>query len=690
MKRLLNTFNVVLFLAAILAIAAVINYFAQRAQSRLRIDATKTRAYSLSQQTRNLLRDLDGQWTIALLMVQDEIDRAVRRQIDEVLHRFTQAAPNISVIRIDPTDPRTLADYERVLADLRLLYEDGVEQYETSLDAGRAAYAQVILLAQQQAGTLQELIEFAQRQPDFDAKVYEPVLQRAQTLGLIAEQGDEVLAEADRAQRIDGSRPIPDYESARSILAYALTNAANELYETAEAFADWAQQSSLLTELRAYASANRADLDRRARDLARIADPLRHLPELELSVIGQQLATGEAALILSPSRAAVIPSQQLFPRSNFRRESTGVITFDQRFRGETLLAAAMRALLVEHMPMVVFMHAEDGSWLRPRDRQIDLFGVTSMLQASRFQVKEWNVNAPSSERPTPERGQPVVWIPIPPPQRSGIEPSRNELQLIEQVRRLIHDGESVLVSVYPSLLPRYGQVDPWASIGQPFGVNLNTGRVIYESFRTGSDQTLIHRSQLVQRYTADHPIARAVTGQLTHYALPTTIQLAKDAPEEVQHEVILAIEPDENRWLESNWSVDPDTLPAPQPEQRLDGPEPIVMAVSRPNPFHHGDQRALFVGSGGWMLTYIADAVTGLGGERYALDNPGNHELMLASVAWLAGMDELIAQSPTGQEVARLGEISEAASRFWFWLVVIAMPVGSLGLGLLVWVVRRT
>ena len=90
------------------------------------------------------------------------------------------------------------------------------------------------------------------------------------------------------------------------------------------------------------------------------------------------------------------------------------------------------------------------------------------------------------------------------------------------------------------------------------------------------------------------------------------------------------------------------------------------------------------------MLTYIADAVTGLGGERYALLNPGNHELILASVAWLAGMDDLIAQSPAGQEVARLGEIGDAASQRWFWLIVVVMPASCLLAGALVWMVRRT
>lgn len=689
MKRAIGIVNLTVFVVSVLAIAVVVNYFGQLAEMRSRIDATKTRAYSLSEQTRNLLRDLDGEWTIALIMIQSETDRAVRRQIDEVLARFSQASRNISVVRVDPTHPRTLGEYERVLADLRSRYADLVQAYDVNLDAATVAFRDVMVFSQQQAGMMEQLIQLAQTQADFDARQYQPVIQRSQTLGLIADQGQDVLDEVERARRVNDSRPIPDYETARSILVQALSTAADELYETHEAFSDWLQLPHLTAEIRNYVSANRLEHERRARALAVTFDPLRHLPPLELSSIGQQLATGEAALILSPDRAAVIASSQLFPRSNIRRDGTGLITFDQRFRGETLIAAAMRSLMVEHMPMVVFVHAEEGSWLRQRDRQIDLFGSAAMLQAARFDVREWSVGSGGAhaERPTPQRGQRVVWVPIPPPQRSGIELSRRESQLIEQVRGLIADGESVLLSMYPSMLPRYGQVDPWATLGAELGLKINTGRVIYESMRTSADQTEVLRSQSVQQYVAGHPIASAVHGQQTHFALPMVIEI--DPVDSVSHMVLATVAPAGNRWLESNWSVDPSGLPAAQPEQRFNHPQPILVAASRPHPIERGEQRVLAVGSGGWMLTYIADAVTGLGGERYALLNPGNHELMLASVAWLSGMDELIAQSPAGQEVARLGEISESASQRWFWLIVVIMPAGCLALGLVVWGVRR-
>ena len=94
-------------------------------------------------------------------------------------------------------------------------------------------------------------------------------------------------------------------------------------------------------------------------------------------------------------------------------------------------------------------------------------------------------------------------------------------------------------------------------------------------------------------------------------------------------------------------------------------------------------------GSGGWLLTYVADRVYSIGGERVALEYPGNYELMLASIAWLAGMDELIAPSPMAQEIPRLRGITPEDRRHWLWLTIGALPGACLLLGLMMWMVRR-
>ena len=62
LRRLGYAANLLVFLVALLVLAIVVNYFAGRPELRLSVDATKTRAYSLSSQSKSLLDGLDGVW----------------------------------------------------------------------------------------------------------------------------------------------------------------------------------------------------------------------------------------------------------------------------------------------------------------------------------------------------------------------------------------------------------------------------------------------------------------------------------------------------------------------------------------------------------------------------------------------------------------------------------------------------
>ena len=69
--------------------------------------------------------------------------------------------------------------------------------------------------------------------------------------------------------------------------------------------------------------------------------------------------------------------------------------------------------------------------------------------------------------------------------------------------------------------------------------------------------------------------------------------------------------------------------------------------------------------------------------------NPGNYELLLASVAWLAGEDDLIAASPVSRQVARLEGLTPAVRTFWRWVAIAFLPAACLLAGVAVWMVRR-
>ena len=90
------------------------------------------------------------------------------------------------------------------------------------------------------------------------------------------------------------------------------------------------------------------------------------------------------------------------------------MTFDQRFRGEQAISAAIRVLQGKgDMPLVVLVHAQDESLLSRRVQNVDFVGAADMLRGSRFEVWEWIV--PRRRKPVPPRARAVVWVVVPGP-----------------------------------------------------------------------------------------------------------------------------------------------------------------------------------------------------------------------------------------------------------------------------------
>ena len=105
-----------------------------------------------------------------------------------------------------------------------------------------------------------------------------------------------------------------------------------------------------------------------------------------------------------------------------------------------------------------------------------------------------------------------------------------------------------------------------------------------------------------------------------------------------------------------------------------------------------GDQRVVAIGD----ALFAIDQVTQAGprqmmtGRLLRAQYPGNAELFVNSVYWLAGLEELVATSPRTQDVRRFEPISPTAGRVVEWLALVGLPLFCLGIGAVVWLVRRT
>ncbi|MEE2908154.1 MAG: Gldg family protein [Planctomycetota bacterium] len=664
------TWSTVLYVVGIIVAAVALAVVAHVKSIRVRIDATKSRAYSLSQQTRELLDQLEGDWTVAVILVESQADPATVRQVDEVLTRFHSSNESLRVLRIDPTRPESLRIYESLLVDLQDRYKEEIDQYNMAIEDAVGVFRGLIRFAGEMAGPLRELAEGQQ------GKLDRELSPRIAALSLLAGQGFLVLDEVDDALSIDESRPLPNHAKAVAILSQGLSQWAEELDDTARVL----EEAELIE-----AGILGEDCSVEARRLAIAADRLLRLPDMELSRIGRHLQAGDAAIVLSPERAAVIPADQLF--AGMVSGSEERVSFDRRFRGEQLLSSAVRSLVEGVDPTVIFVHDRDVSMLKPDAQNIDVSGAKAMLEAARIHVLEWAVT--NEKRPIVAADSPAVWIVLAPARRTGLKPARSEMELIQATGTLLAEGEPVLVSLYPSLLPRYGQTDPWAGLIRPLGVEVQTDNVISESKRGPEGEHQVGRVQVLTEFTEPHLIAAALHGQ--SLALPLPVPLVPgDESSRNTIQLMAAVEPSSTRWLESEWSPREDAPPMKVDQPTLEQSVPLLAAVERPSPVGGQAQRVLIVGSGGWMLNYVADMVMPTGGERYALLYPGNHELLLSGSSWLAGLDNRIAPGPLSQEVARLGSIRVPVQQRWSWFLLLGMPgvIALVGIG--VWLRRRS
>lgn len=654
---------------------------------RRSFDLTRTRAYALDLHTVDLLSGLEtvnGEgWSIHVLAHGAASDDAVIRQVDEVLARFDNASAVLTASRIDPLDIKSLGAFDTLLARLRAAYQTEVIDYESAIAEAQEGYQALVAFAVNELPKIRGLLgTIAQDNP-----LHGQIDALARALTRLPNESAAFELFVARGLQSDGAHPIPDHEGVRASLATTLAFWSEQLFATTNVLREWQTLEAAPRAVRVYALEARPRFTTITQTLAQRADNLEQLEALALSEAARAIALGEAAIVIGPGRgAAVIPAWQLFPRTS-QETGEGTVRFDRRFRGEEVLAGAIRSLLLEERPWVVFVHAEDRRMFSPAEDGNDLFAITDALRAARFEVVEWNVN--SGERPIPPENTRAVWVVVPPLQRNGLEETKAETALLEVAGELIDNGESILLSLSRSILPVLGQDDPWDALAGRLGIDPLTDRVILE--RIAADEKTF-KAQHWQRLAApreasEHLIANSVGAQTLMLLEPVPLGDIKNPPEQVSF--LWSVEPSENRWLEREWraAIIERQLGAP-PESPLLEAVPVVAAIERVNS-DGSQQRAIVVGSTSWLLSGLADLSRSLGGERRALEAPGNRALALGGAAWLAGMDDLVRSAGGVAEVSRIKGLSGNARQGWTVVLLGGLPGLFIASGALVLRIRR-
>ncbi|HEX4956103.1 MAG TPA: GldG family protein [Thermoanaerobaculia bacterium] len=101
-----------------LALLVIVNYFGYKYHQRF--DWTKTRLYSLSDQTKNILKGLDRDIEIVVF---ESPQSQLAEPVAEITARYAAASPRISVRKLDPA--KNLIEAERLLERYDTRYQEG-------------------------------------------------------------------------------------------------------------------------------------------------------------------------------------------------------------------------------------------------------------------------------------------------------------------------------------------------------------------------------------------------------------------------------------------------------------------------------------------------------------------------------------------------------------------------------------
>lgn len=680
-----------------LACAVMVNILAARLTRPF--DVTATGEHRLAPRTASVLARLGEGFEIILAADARALDRDLRRDLSDVLDQFARAG--VGVYFIDTGADSGHEEYRRLLRRLAERDRPAVEQI-----AGAAENALGGLLFAADAlerGVSPALAAVAEALPH--ERAFEPVRatldQRAGAARIAAR---ELRRAAELARDTLAADPfgvgVPAVDRGAATVREAGASAAAQIDDLARELRQFAAVEELPAAARERASMLAADLAGLRDRLLLLLDPLGRLKRPAFLRIAEALGSRDAALIVGPPEVGLTAVDLAdLAGAPTAVDAGGTARADVRRRTEELFVSALASLVDPARPIVVFIHGEP----RPFFDKTPLFtALLERLALRGIDTIEWAVlqspDPPRLSALNPDRARPVVYVSLAPDSTSGAGPAgeatgaQRAQALGRALARLADDGAPLLLSINPSVLPTYGDVDPVSAVARRFGVRAESGRPILRA-RAGARAT-VEADMILQPVPdahANHPIAGAVRGLPAFFGWVTPLFIDAAPAPGAAREVIYRIEPGDELWSETQWlrlwQTPADQRPfIPDPpafdpaRDARDGPWGVVVAAERRE--EGALRRMVVVGSNNWYADFVTQARTVVDGRavpRY----PGNAELFEAAVLWLAGQDALVAQSPLSRSLPLIQNLGERRVALIRLLVIAVLPLGVLLLGLL-------
>ena len=670
--------NVGLVSIIVILLALAVTWAAQSPKVSARIDTTSSGRHSLKPQTLNIIKDNAQQVRLISLYtrvkarstdVVDEDTTDYVQPVEDLLTEYSRKGGKISVEFIDPNSQPTKVN--DLISEVATRYGGEVAKYKAVVEEYPAIAEKLTALANAEVAKVKQFPELPGIR---DRELYNTL---ALTFGTI-QQLPKALEQTQEGINKGQKQKPPDYKGATDAIQQGMSMLSSLAGLTVENFTKFKDDVNVPEVLRTYMAGSLQNYETLRKTAEELDQRIKGLGELKLDELKRSLDQKDVILVLGENDMRVIPRDKVWREPQDARMMRTDDKPKMRFAGEQMVTSAILAVTAKNKPKVAFIRAGGPPLSMPGIPGFMAGGpfglIAERLREYNFEVVDkdlsgmWAMQAQmqggfSPPEPGEEELKNAIWIvaDIPQPQQRG-PMTPPPTSIAPKVAEHLKNGGSALVLARQS-------GDAFTEALESFGIRLRPDAIAVHQPVTGGTTggDFLEQAQripyvfLISDY-GDHLLTKPLRS--LESALVPLVIVQTEKREGVTTTPIIPVPGKLPAWGET------DVTGALQNENvKFDKDADLALPLFGGAVAEKKDGgRVVAIGS----LAFATDGMLTWPDEKllreqriFAPRFPGNAELFLNSVFYLAKMEPMIAISPAAMEVNRIGDMSAATLNFW-------------------------
>ena len=619
------------------------------------VQASSMFSGSLQPATKKFISQSAAPMNITLLSAKGNADLASLRNARAVLARASRGVlADGTFLNCQEFDSLELVDAEKSAAMFEMIEASeskNVNAWRQANDKGLEVFRSIESFADASDAQIQTLSNALAK--DDPARV--KLESFAAAMNKTALQGQSVREAISQMATPTPERPLGNAEGAGRKLANELKWWSNTLQQVADIVANRLQ--TFTPAMATIARQTQRNCARHAEQAKAAQDQIDQLPPLRLSEVAAAMQYPPTLIVSGTKGVAAIPAWQM--RTSVDATELALVEAIRCAEGAPRIAATI-------------VHAQSASPLESVSGGGDLSHIVQSLRAARIEVDEWN---PSKGARPFTQGVKRVWIVVPPLDRSAQEPDAAESALLAATRQLASEGENIFITATANPFAAMGMSDPWADLFQYAGLRAKSGQVVLDLGARSENVKELRSFIEFSGSDVGHGAGMSSANENILWPMPIPIDITKR--ESWTATAVELIQPAPQRWIESDPRVVSRSMDAAPEGKVFTQAIPVLVVAQRDDGI-----RLAISGGLSWLLTLHSGMSDG---DSRALRFPGNRDLAIGVIRWLAGSEAISTAADTGR-VPELGQQSRVILSA-FSLVVI--PLSMALTGSLIWKSRK-